>query len=191
MICNLVGVGALSSRQDPEDLLAVMSAYQDRIKAVVAEHDGFIGKSLGDEVVVYFGYPRAREDDAERAVRAGLAVIKGVAALRPHSQKPLQARVAIATGLVVVGDLNEVGISADHAAIGDALPLAAGLVAVAEPGSLVISATTHRLIGALFDYRDPGLLNLKSVPDPVEAWQVVEKARPQAASKRCTRNPPN
>jgi len=141
MTCNLVGVGGVTSHQDPEDLLAVMSGYQDRIKAVVAEHDGFIGRSLGDEVVVYFGYPRAREDDAERAVRAGLAVIKNVAALRPHSQKPLQARVAIATGLVVVGDLNEVGISADHAAIGDALVLAAGLVAVAEPDSLVISAT--------------------------------------------------
>ena len=191
MICNLIGVGALSSERDPEDLLAVMSAYQDRIKAVVAEHDGFISKFLGNEVVVYFGYPRAREDDAERAVRAGLAVIKDVVALRPQSQKPPQARVAIATGLVVVGDLNEVGISADHAAIGDVLPLAAGLVAVAEPGSLVISATTHRLIGALFDYSDPGLLNLKSVPDPVEAWQVREKARPQAVSKRCTRNPPN
>ncbi len=173
MICNLAGAGAHSSVQDPEDLLAVTSAYQDRIKAVIAEHDGFIGKFLGDEVVVYFGYPRAREDDAERAVRAGLAVIKTVAALRPGSQKPLQARVAIATGLVVVGDLNELGIAADHAAIGDALPLAAGLVAVAEPGSLVISATTHRLIGALFDYRDPQLLNLKSVADPVEVWQVL------------------
>jgi class 3 adenylate cyclase/tetratricopeptide (TPR) repeat protein len=173
MTCNLAGVGGLTSRQDPEDLLAVMSAYQDRIKAIVAEHDGFIGRLLGDEIVVYFGYPRAREDDAERAVRAGLAVIKGVAALRPRSQKPLQARVAIATGLVVVGDLNEVGISADHAAIGDALVLAAGLVAVAEPDSLVISATTRRLVGTLFDYRTPELLNLKSVPDPVAVWQVV------------------
>src|SRR5205823_12391394 len=134
MICSLIGAGACSSGQDPEDLLAVMSACQDRINAVIAEHDGFIGKFLGDEVVVYFGYPRAREDDAERAVRAGLAVIKTVAALKPRSQKPLQARVAIATGLVVVGDLNELGIAADHAAIGDALPLAAGLVAVAEPG---------------------------------------------------------
>jgi class 3 adenylate cyclase/tetratricopeptide (TPR) repeat protein len=173
LACSLVGVGALSSRQDPEDLLAEMSAFQDRIKAVAAEHDGFIGKSLGDEVVVYFGYPRAREDDAERAVRAGLAVIKNVAALRPRSQKLLQARVAIATGLAVVGDLNEVGISADHAAIGDALLLAARLVAVAEPGSLVISATTRRLVGNLFDYRHPVLLDLKSAPDPVEVWQVL------------------
>ena len=91
MICSLIGAGARSSGQDPEDLLAVMSACQDRIKAVIAEHDGFIGKFLGDEVVVYFGYPRAREDDAERAVRAGLAVIKTVKALKPRSQKPLQA----------------------------------------------------------------------------------------------------
>jgi tetratricopeptide (TPR) repeat protein len=105
-------------------------------------------------------------------------VIKTVAALRPRSQKPLQARVAIATGLVVVGDLNELGISADHAAIGDALPMAAGLAAAAEPGSLLISATTHRLIGALFDYRDPRLLNLKSVADPVEAWQVLGESAP-------------
>src|SRR5439155_1300889 len=176
MICSLIGAGARSSGQDPEDLLAVMSACQDRIKAVIAEHDGFIGKFLGDEVVVYFGYPRAREDDAERAVRAGLAVIKTVAALRPRSQKPLQARVAIATGLVVVVDLNELGIAADHAAIGDALPLAADLVAVAEPGALVISATTHRLIGALFNYRGLGLLKSKSAADPVEAWQVLSES---------------
>src|SRR5258706_2728277 len=176
MICNLTGAGALSSAQDPEDLLAVTSACQDRIKAVIAEHEGFIGKSLGDEVVVYFGYPRAREDDAERAVRAGLAVIKAVSALRPGGQKPLQARVAIATGLVVVGDLNELGIAADHAAIGDALPLAAGLLAVAEPGSLVISATTRRLIGALFTYRGPGLLKSKSVAGPIEAWQVLSES---------------
>jgi class 3 adenylate cyclase len=176
MTCNLIGAGARSSAQDPEDLLAVMSVYQDRIKAVIAEHDGFIGKFLGDEVVVYFGYPRAREDDAERAVRAGLAVIEAVAAVRLRAQKPLQARVGIATGLVVVGDLNELGIAADHAAIGDALPLAAGLAAVAEPGALVISATTHRLIGALFNYRDLGLLKSKSAADPVEAWQVLAES---------------
>jgi DNA-binding winged helix-turn-helix (wHTH) protein/tetratricopeptide (TPR) repeat protein len=176
MICNLIGAGAHSAAQDPEDLLAITSACQVRIQAVIAEHDGFIGKFLGDEVVAYFGYPRAREDDAERAVRAGLAVIKTVAALRPRAQKPLQARVAIATSLVVVGDLNELGIAASHAAIGDALPLAAGLVAVAEPGSLVISATTRRLIGALFNYRDLGSLNLKSAADPVEAWQVLSES---------------
>jgi DNA-binding winged helix-turn-helix (wHTH) protein/tetratricopeptide (TPR) repeat protein len=176
MICNLIGAGARSAAQDPEDLLAVTSAYQDRIKTVIAEHDGFIGRFLGDEVVVYFGYPRAREDDAERAVRAGLAVIKAVAALRPRAQKPLQARIAIATGLVVVGDLNELGIAAGHAAIGDALPLAAGLVAGAEPGSLVISATTRRLIGALFDTRDLGLLNLKSAASPVEVSQVLSES---------------
>jgi DNA-binding winged helix-turn-helix (wHTH) protein/tetratricopeptide (TPR) repeat protein len=173
MICNLVGGDARSSTQDPEDLLAALSAYHDRIRAVIAEHDGFIAKSLGNDIVVYFGYPCAREDDAERAARAGLAVVKTVAALRPRDRKPLQARVAIANGLVVIGDLNELGISADHAAIGDALPLAAGLVAFAEPGSLIVSATTHRLIGALFDYRDLGLLNLKSIVAPVEAWQVL------------------
>ena len=150
-----------------------MSACHDRIKAVIAEHDGFIGKFLGDEVVVYFGYPRAREDDAERAVRAGLAVIKAVAAVGPRAQKPLQARIAIATGLAVVGDLNELGISADHAAVGDALPLAAGLAALAEPGSLVISPTTRRLIGSLFNTRDLGPINLRSAAEQVEAWQVL------------------
>ena len=175
MICNVSGDGAHSAARDPEDLLAVTSAYQDRIRAVIAEHGGFIGKFLGDEVVVYFGYPRALEDDAERAVRAGLAAIKAVAALRPRSQK-LQARVAIATGLVVVGDLNELGIAADHAAIGDALPLAAALAAVAEPGALIISATTRRLIGALFDYRDLGPLKLKSAAAPVEVSQVLSES---------------
>src|SRR3954454_24473074 len=172
MICNVVGVGAQSLRQDPEDLLDVICAYQDRIKAVIAEYDGFIAKSMGDEVLVYFGYPRAREDDAERAVQAGLAVIDAVAALRPRSQKPLQARVAIATGLVVVGDLKELGISSEHTAIGDALPLVAGLAALAEPSSLVISAPTRRLVGALFKYNNLGVLNLATGTHPVEVWKV-------------------
>jgi len=175
MICSLAGAGAHSLARDPEDLLAVMSALQDRIKTVITEHDGFVGQILGGEVVVYFGYPRAREDDAERAVHAGLAVIKAVASLNTRSDKPLQARVAVATGLVVVGDLNELGIAADHAAIGDALPLAAGLAALAEPGALVISATTRRLIGALFDTRGLGSLKLKSSADPLEAWQVLSE----------------
>src|SRR6266404_5128686 len=131
MICSLAGAGAHSLARDPEDLLAVMSALQDRIKAV--------------------------------------------ASLNTRSDKPLQARVAVATGLVVVGDLNELGIAADHAAIGDALPLAAGLAALAEPGALVISATTRRLIGALFDTRGLGSLKLKSSADPVEAWQVLSE----------------
>jgi DNA-binding winged helix-turn-helix (wHTH) protein/predicted ATPase len=176
MICNLIGAGARSSGQDPEDLLAVMSACQDRIKAVIAEHDGLIGKFLGDEVVVYFGYPRAREDDAERAVRAGLAVIKEVASLRSRAQKPLQARVAIATGVAVVGDLSALGIAADHGAIGDALPLAAGLLAIAEPGALIISATTRRLIGALFAYRELESLTSKAGAATVEAWQVLSES---------------
>ncbi|WP_262047518.1 AAA family ATPase [Bradyrhizobium sp. Bra78] len=176
MICDLIGARTHLSGRDPEDLLFLMSACQDRIKAVIAGHDGFIGKSLGDKVVVYFGYPCAREDDAERAVRAGLAVIQEVAGLRLHAKMPLQARVAIATGLVIVGDLNEIGIAADHAAIGDVLPLAAGLLAVTEPGALVISATTHRLVGALFTYRDLGSLGLKSSVDPVRAWQLLSES---------------
>lgn len=172
-ICNLVSAGVSSAGQDPEILLGTMSTFQDRVRSVISAYGGVVGKSLGDEILVYFGYPHAHEDDAERAVRAGMDVVNAVAALARHPGRVLRARVGIATGLVVAGDLKELGISADHAVVGDALPLAAGLVELAEPGSVVISATTRRLVGALFTYRDLGLLQLKSAADPVEVWQIL------------------
>jgi len=176
IICNLVGSTAFSARRDPEELMEVFAAYHACIKDVVAPYDGFISRAVGDEILIYFGYPLAHEDDAERAVRAGLAVIKAVGELGARSDNSIQARMAIATGLVVIGDLKGPGTASDHAAIGDSLPLAAGLLDLAEPGSVVISATTRRLIGDLFDYKDLGLANLKSIADPVEVWQVLSES---------------
>lgn len=174
MVCNLVASNTV--RQDPEDLMEFAAAYQACIKNVVTSYDGYMARAVGDEVLVYFGYPRAHEDDAERAVRASLSVIKDVRGLTVRNQKSLQARIAIATGLVIIGDLKGPAAASDNAAVGDALPLAAGLLTLAEPGSVVISAASRRLIGGLFDCRDLGFANLKGHADPVQAWQVLSES---------------
>ena len=174
MVCNLVASNTV--RRDPEDLMEFAAAYQACVTDVVTSYDGYIGRAVGGEVLIYFGYPRAHEDDAERAVRASLAVIKAVRELAVRPQKSLQARIAIATGLVIIGDQRGPAGASDHAAVGDAVPLAGGLLALAEPGSIVIPATTHRLIGDLFDYRDLGFANLKGHAEPVQAWQVLSES---------------
>ncbi len=137
MFCDLVSSTALSARLDPEDLREVIGAYQQAVAETVAEFDGFIAKYMGDGVLVYFGYPRAHEDDAERAVRAGLVAIGAVSRLDVRSIK-LQARVGIATGLVVVGDLIGEGSAQEQSVVGETPNLAARLQALAAPGSLVI-----------------------------------------------------
>ena len=127
---------------------------------------------MGDGVLVYFGYPQAHEDDAERAVRAGLGVVGAVGRLDVKSVK-LQARVGIATGLVVVGDLIGEGSAQEQSVVGEIPNLAARLQALAEPDAVVIAAGTRRLIGDLFDYRDLGAVDVKGIAAPVPAWQVL------------------
>src|ERR1700682_6085920 len=134
MFCDLVGSTALSARLDPEDVREIISAYQKCVAEAVRRFDGFVAKYMGDGVLVYFGYPRAHEDDAERAVRAGLEIIRAVGAL--NSRAPLQARVGIATGLVVVGDLIGSGGGQERGIIGETPNLAARLQALAEPGTI-------------------------------------------------------
>jgi class 3 adenylate cyclase len=153
MFCDLVGSTALSARFDPEDLREVYGAYHRTVADVVGIFDGHVAKYMGDGVLVYFGYPRAHEDDAERAVRAGLDVIGAVGRLDVKSLE-LQARVGIATGLVVVGDLIGEGSAQEQAVVGETPNLSARLQALAEPGAVIIAAGTHRLLGDLFDYRD-------------------------------------
>jgi class 3 adenylate cyclase len=155
MFCDLVGSTALSARLDPEDLREVIAAYHLAVSESVARFDGFVAKYMGDGVLVYFGYPRAHEDDAERAVRAGLGVIDVVGRLDVKSVK-LQARVGIATGLVVVVDLIGEGSAQELSVIGETPNLAARLQALAEPDAVVIAAGTRRLVGHLFEYRDLG-----------------------------------
>jgi class 3 adenylate cyclase len=156
MFCDLVGSTVLSTHFDPEDLREVIGAYHRAVAEIVAGLDGFVAKYMGDGVLVYFSYPRAHEDDAERAVRAGLGSIDAVGRLDIKSTK-LQARVGIATGLVVVGDLIGEGSAQEQAVVGETPNLAARLQALATPTSLVIAASTRQQIGELFDLEDLGL----------------------------------
>jgi class 3 adenylate cyclase len=170
--CDLVGSTELSSRLDPEDLREVIVAYHRGVAGIVAGFDGFVAKYMGDGVLVYFGYPRAHEDDAERAVRAGLGVIDAVGRLDVKSVK-LRARAGIATGLVVVGDLIGEGSAQEQSVVGETPNLAARLQALAEPDAVVIAASTRRLVGDLFEYRDLGTVEVKGITAPVPAWRVL------------------
>src|SRR5215813_10114278 len=158
MFSDLVGSTALSARMDPEDLREVISAYQTCVAETVGRFGGFVAKYMGDGVLVYFGYPQAHEDDAERAVRAGLESVAAVSGLKTFSA--LQTRVGIATGLVVVGDLIGSGASQEQAIIGETPNLAARLQSVAEPSSVVIAESTRKLVGNLFEIEDLGSKDL-------------------------------
>jgi class 3 adenylate cyclase len=175
MFCDLVNSTALSARLDPEDMRDVMHVYHDGCASIVKRFEGFVAKYMGDGVLVYFGYPHAHEDDAERAVRAGLALVETIGATAfplPGALK-LQMRVGIATGLVVVGDLIGSGAAQEEAVVGETPNLAARLQGLAAPNTVVIAADTRRLTGGLFEYRDLGAATLKGFADPVWAWQVV------------------
>jgi class 3 adenylate cyclase len=180
MFCDLVGSTELAARLDPEDLREVIAAYHRTVAEIVAGFDGFVAKYMGDGVLVYFGYPRAHEDDAERAVRAGLGLVDAVGLIQVKAAK-LQARVGIATGLVVVGDLIGEGSAQEQSVVGETPNLAARLQALAEPGAVVIAPRTRRLVGELFEYRDLGAVAVKGLAGPVPAWQVL---RPSAVASR-------
>src|SRR5215468_4279324 len=172
MFSDLVGSTALSARMDPEDLREVISAYQKCVSEVVRRFGGFVAQYLGDGVLVYFGYPEAHEDDAERAVRAGLELIAAVIALKTPAS--LQTRVGIATGLVVVGDLmTGSGEAQERRIIGETPNLAARLQGIAEPNSVVISEATRKLLGNLFELRDLGARDLKGLAGPVRTWLAL------------------
>jgi class 3 adenylate cyclase len=171
LFSDLVGSTALSARMDPEDLREVISSYQKCVAETVQRLGGYVAKYMGDGALVYFGYPQAHEDDAERAVRAGLELIEAVSALKAAS--PLQTRVGIATDLVVVGDLIGTGSAQEQAIVGETPNLAARLQALAEPNSVVIAESTRKLIGNLFDLQDLGAKDLKGIDEPVRAWSVL------------------
>ena len=151
----------MSARLDPEDLRSIIAAYHRCCTELVERNGGFVAKYMGDGVLAYFGYPQAHEHDAERAVRAGLALVEAVPKLATNAGSPLQVRVGIATGLVVVGDLIGAGAAQEQAVVGETPNLAARLQTLAEPGAVVIAAATRRLTGGLFDYRDLGTMALK------------------------------
>jgi class 3 adenylate cyclase/predicted ATPase len=168
---DLVGSTALSARMDPEDLREVISAYQKCVAETVRRFDGFVAKYMGDGVLIYFGYPEAHEDDAERAVRAGLELVGAVSALKPNT--PLQTRIGIATGLVVVGDLIGSGSAQEQAIVGETPNLAARLQGIAEPNTVVIAENTRKLLGSLFELEDLGSKDLKGIAGLVRAWAAL------------------
>jgi class 3 adenylate cyclase/predicted ATPase len=171
MFCDLVGSTPLSTRLDPEDLREIVGAYHGCVTETVGRFGGFVAKYMGDGVLIYFGYPEAHEDDAERAVRAGQAVIDAVGRLA--TQEPLNVRLGIATGLVVVGDLIGAGAAQERGVVGETPNLAARLQALARPGTLVVADGTRRQIGTLFEIEDLGLQPLAGFAEPQRAWRVV------------------
>jgi class 3 adenylate cyclase/predicted ATPase len=173
MFCDLVGSTALATRMDPEDLREVIAAYQKCVAEVVPRCGGFVARYVGDGVLVYFGYPQAHEDDAERAVRTALELVARISELETHAQ--LQARVGIATGRVIVGDLISSGEAQERGMVGETPNLAARLQAVAEAGGIVIADSTRRLVGNLFELADLGPKDLKGFAKPVRAWAALRE----------------
>jgi len=171
MFSDLVGSTALSARMDPEDLREVIAAYQKCVAETVQRFGGFVAKYMGDGVLVYFGYPQAHEDDAERAARAGLEVVTSVAALKAPT--PLKTRVGIATGMVVVGDLVGSGEAQERGIVGETPNLAARLQGIAEPNTVVIAEGTRKLLGNLFELQDLGAKEIKGIMEPVRAWAAL------------------
>jgi class 3 adenylate cyclase len=174
MFSDLVGSTALSARMDPEDLREVISAYQKCVAETVQNFGGFVAKYMGDGVLIYFGYPQAHEDDAERAVRAGLDLVAAVGGLKTHA--PVQTRIGIATGLVVVGDLIGSGASHEQAIVGETPNLAARLQGVAEPNSVVIAESTRKLLGNLFELEELGSKEFKGISGAVGARTALRPA---------------
>ena len=177
MFADLVGSTALSARLDPEEMRVVIGACRKACASVIEREDGFVAKYMGDAVLAYFGYPRAHEDDAERAVRAGLAIAEAVCELTAPDGSALGVRVGISTGIVVVGDLLGSGESHERGVVGDTPNLAARLQGIAEPGGVVIAEATRRMIGDLFELQDLGAQTLKGVSAPTQAYAVLRARR--------------
>ena len=172
MFCDLVGSTALAARLDPEDMRALIGAYHSCIAEVIGRYQGKIARYMGDGVLVYFGYPQAHEDDAERAVRAALSLIGAVASIR-NVAAALQIRIGIATGTVVVTELLIENTPAEQAVVGETPNLAARLQTMAEPGTVLISASTRRITGGEFHYRDLGPVTLKGWAEPLRVYEVL------------------
>jgi class 3 adenylate cyclase len=173
MFVDLVGSTALSARFDPEELREILRDYQNAVAGEVVRFDGYVAKFMGDGVLAYFGFPEAHEDDPERAVRAGLAVVGAVARRRVPNGEPLACRIGIATGVVVVGELVGDAEARERAVVGESPNLAARLQQLAGPADIVVADGTHRLLGSLFELAALGLHSLHGISEPVHAWRVL------------------
>jgi class 3 adenylate cyclase len=176
MFSDIVGSTALSAHMDPEDLREVIAAYQKGVAETVRRFGGVVANYMGDGVLVYFGYPLAHEDDAERAVRAGLELVEAMPKLTTAAGLPLQVRVGIATGLVVVGDLVGMGAMQEQAVVGETPYIAARLQGIAEPNTVAIAESTRKLLGNLFDLQDLGAKDLKGIVGPVRASAALRRS---------------
>jgi class 3 adenylate cyclase len=183
MFIDLVGSTQLSQRFDPEEMRDILRAYQSTVSAEIIRYEGHVAKLMGDGVLAYFGWPRAHEDDAERAVRAGLAAMAATAILTTPGGEPLAARVAIATGLVVVGDLIGEGAAQEELVVGETPNLASRLQNLAEPNSVVAADSTRRLVAGLFDMVDLGHRTLKGFSLPVRAWRIAGETDAEGTSQ--------
>ena len=172
MFCDLVDSTGLSTRLDPEDLREVLRGFQGLVASEVARYEGYIAKFMGDGVLIYFGYPRAHEDAAERAVRTGLAIVDAIAALETGFES-LSVRIGVATGQVVVGDLLGEGAAQEEAVTGQTPNLAARLQELAEPDSIVVADSTHDLLGERFEFQNLGEHGLKGFATPISVWRVT------------------
>jgi class 3 adenylate cyclase len=192
MFADLVGSTALSARLDPEEMGEVLRAYQNAVAGEVARFGGHVAKFMGDGVLAYFGWPRAHEDDAERAVRAGLTIADAVGQLSTPDGEPLAARVGIATGLVVVGEFVGEGAAREEAVVGETPNLAARLQEAAAPSVVVIADSTRQLLGEVFDLRELGPTRLKGFAHSVSGFEVLGE-RPTDSrfeARRSGRPPP-
>ncbi len=196
MFCDLVGSTELSQKLDPEDLREVLRVYQDTCAEVIRRFDGHVAQTLGDGLMVYFGYPRAHEDDAQRAIRAGLEIVETIRDLSRRLEAPLAVPVAVRigayTGLVVAGEVSASDTRGDMAVVGETPNIAARLQALAEPNTLVVGERTHRLAGAVFAYEELGPHRLKGVAEPMRLFRVLHEQRAESrfeATHRATLTP--
>ena len=185
MFVDLVGSTTLAADLDPEDMAEVIRAFQDACAGVITRFEGMVAQYVGDGVLAYFGYPRAHEDDAERAVRAGLDLVDAVGRLTPRAGSALQVRVGIATGLVVVGDVAGKGGAREDAVVGGTPNLAARLQALAAPGAVLISPTTRQLIAGSFECADLGIQPIKGLAETVRVWRVFGASRAESRVRDC------
>jgi class 3 adenylate cyclase/ABC-type lipoprotein export system ATPase subunit len=173
---DLVGSTALGTALDPEDIILLLRQYRQACLAAITKYDGFVAQYLGDGILVYFGFPRAQEDAAERAVRAGLEIVEKVGQLKQPDGVPLRSRVGIATGLVVVGEASGVGAAGEETVVGDTPNLAARLQSSAEPDSVLVSPSTHRLTADFFEYSFFGEHAIKGFREPVSIWKALRES---------------
>jgi class 3 adenylate cyclase len=195
MFCDLVDSTPLAEELEPEDYREVVRAYQQTCVEVIERFDGYIARYMGDALLVYFGYPQAHEDDAQRAVRTGLGLLAALPALHAQLQKTigalraLQVRVGLHTGLVVVEDMGA-GTSREHMAVGETPNIAARLQSIAEPDTVVMSAVTARLVAGHFVTEDLGTRWLKGVAMPVQVYRCIREVHTRERRDRTSRLTP-